>query len=167
MSLDTVSQKTWGQTVFHDFDSDTHTQKDDCKAFKSTLIDHDYTDKAICKALSIESLNDISSGYYHYYDQYVLTKSSAHDLIRLFLIAMPLDDKTIHGLFDKKDIQQLQAWGILIEDKETSQWRSQVQVFPFLEHYFVTDLAHLYLLWPQIKASDPVMYIGEDSQGLV
>ena len=130
----------------------------------TVLHRYEYTATTICRMLGIETLQRIEPSHLFYYDKYKLPESPLGDLIRLFQLRVALPKQRIRELFGEKTSEMLMELGVLIE--RNGQLAARVDLFDVHGLYIATDHRYMILEEDTIH-EDPVMYIGDDSLGLV
>ena len=167
-SLDSYTKYKFGKKIFDSFDEKSLQQQSDIKDFKHYLIKYGYNEEAIKNRLKIDSLFTLNVTSIAYFKKYILTTtSSLEHLISLFLLYEPMPQSVLRLLFGESLLNQLCEWGILIP-KGSGCYKSQVNLWPYYNHFFVTDTQFYYDLWEDTSLlfNDRVMALGLDSIGL-
>ena len=133
-------------------------------SFRQMLQSAGYTERGLCHALGIESLQLIEPTRLHYYSQYALPQTPLADLIRLFQLRGALEEERTRAILGDGVFDTLCRLGILIPRGVC--WASRVDLYCVDDLYLATDHRYLLLAEDQM-AEQPVMYIGLDSHGLV
>ncbi|MCH2201260.1 MAG: methyltransferase [Fuerstiella sp.] len=146
------------------FDNSDFNIEYELRQIRQTILSAGYTEKNLCRLLSIESLQSIEPTRLHYYDAHLLPENPLSDLIRLFQLRASVPRERVEYLFDRNQLHCLVTLGILIEQKH--RFRGGVDLFCSGGLLIATD--HRYMIFEDDQLDeDPVMYIGMDSHGLV
>ena len=123
-----------------------------------------YDETTICTLLGVDSLQSIEPTHLHYYDRFLLPNTPLADLVRLFLLRVALPETKLRDLFGDKMFETLSSLDVFYPCSEL--WASRIDLYSVEGLYLATD--HRYMLDEEIRLPEaPVMYIGQDSRGLV
>ncbi len=155
---------TESQQTFALFSDTTFSARRVLSDLYSTLSTADYSEKVICSALGVESLQQIEPTRLHYYANHLLGDNPLADFIRLFLLRSAMPREKIEALVCQSTFASLASLGLFIERGE--QWASRIDLYCADGLFIATD--HRYMLLEEDRLDEsPVMYIGLDSIGLV
>ncbi len=151
--------------IFSSFADQEFSARNLLRELQKNLVMNGYTEGAICGLLKLDSLQMIEPTYMHYYDRYELPDDALGDLIRFFLLQVPLVRERIVDLFGKELFEGLVRLGIFRQHGH-GEWVSRIDLFCVDSLYIATD--HRFNIYGQEDPKEnPVMYIGLDSMGLV
>lgn len=165
MSLDSLSQTRFGRRIFESFEATPAGPGERLAELRRELQRAGYDERGVTSLLGLPHLLALQPEHFHYYDRWVLPRTPLADLIRLFLLDLPLTRAELEAALSAGSVDLLVELGLVVPAGE--RWHPQVHLFCFGELLLATDTGRYSPLWPEGEAlSDRVMYIGYDSVGL-
>lgn len=133
----------------------------------TVLREAGYTERGVTERLGIKDLSELRLVAYPYYSKRKLRNRSQLDLaIALFTLQEEVTEEEISLLFDAAARRVLRDAKILVGDRTSRTWRSNVDICPVGDtRLFATDHRHSHhQTWLSARVPrEPVMYIGADS----
>ncbi|EPX61479.1 putative rRNA/ tRNA methylase [Cystobacter fuscus DSM 2262] len=165
MTLDQLSAGRFGHRIFEAFASETSGPLERLQALRRELDRAGYREDQVTALLGLPHLLALQPEHFHYYDRWVLPTTPLADLVRLFLLDLPLGRSALEAALSPDSVNLLLELGVIVPSGE--QWHSQVHLYCFGELLLATDTGRYSPLWPEGEdLPDRVMYIGYDSVGL-
>ncbi|WP_257462320.1 methyltransferase [Archangium lipolyticum] len=165
MTLDQLSEGRFGRRAFEAFESETTGAVERLQELRRELDRAGYREEQVTALLGLPHLLALRPEHFHYYDRWVLPATPLADLVRLFLLDLPLARPALEAALSPGSVDLLVELGVLVPSGE--RWRSLVHLFCFGKLLLATDTGRYSPLWPEGEdLSDRVMYIGADSVGL-
>lgn len=112
--------------------------KKDLLPLYETLKKYDYFEKAVFGRLGAADIDQVLIKLLPAYLEIQLKENTPLDkLIKLFLLAQPVDADELAELFDEEQLQLFHTMGLL--DKTQAGYKSTAAIFPCLDGFFATD----------------------------
>jgi carbamoyltransferase len=166
MGLESVSQELLGRPIFAAFAGVAREEHARVSGLREELNRVGYDDRGVCRILGVASAHAIDPAEYPYYDRIVLSNTPLADLVRLFILAVPLDDAALSRALSPGSRAMLVETGALVRRGDS--WQPQIHLVCAGDLLLATDTGRYSTMWPEGQdMSDRVMLPGGESTGLV
>jgi carbamoyltransferase len=165
MLLDQLSQKRFGSRIFESFETAPSGDVEKISDLRRQLDRAGYDEVHTCALLKLPSLLALQPEHFDYYDRWILPETPLANLVRLFLLDLPLPRQALEAALSPSAVEFLAKLGVIVPVGE--RWHSQVHLFCLEDLLVATDTGRYSPLWPEEEdMPDRVMYLGYDSIGL-